>query len=30
MSHENTFLRELDERNSDNLITLQSHILAGQ
>jgi len=30
MSHENTFLQELDERSSDNLITLQSHILAEQ
>ncbi|MBM3990836.1 MAG: class 1 fructose-bisphosphatase [Planctomycetes bacterium] len=30
MSHENAFLQELDERSSDNLITLQSHILAEQ
>lgn len=30
MSTQNTFLKELDERSSDNLFTLQSHILAEQ
>lgn len=30
MSHEKSFLQELEDRSSDNLITLQSHILAEQ